>query len=92
MLCGHKGALLTCGINRSLHDALCTPCVEGDILRRMQDILKTVRTPNDLLRTVVVHAEFIQRLCRDCVTHMQDTQQKLAGSNVPLAASLRDIL
>ena len=70
MLGRHKGTFLACSINRPLHDTLGTARIVRDILGWVQDILKPVRAADHLLRTVIVHAEFIEHLRCDCVTHM----------------------
>ena len=92
VLCRHKGTLFACGINCPLHDTLGTARVVWNILGGVQDILKSVRAANYLLRTVIVYAEFIQSLCSNGIAHMQNPQQKLSGSDIPLAAPLRDVL
>ena len=91
MLRRHKGAFLTRGVNRSLHDTLGAPRIVGRLLRG-QDILKTVPFPNHLLRTVVVYTALIQCLGCSRVTHVQNPKQELTGTDVPLAAPLRNIL
>ena len=88
----HEGTLLAGGVDCALHDALGAACVVRHILGGMQDILKPVRIANHLLRTVIIRAELIQHLRCNGVTHVHDPQQKLACSDVPLAAPLRDIL
>ena len=92
VLCRHKGTLFACGINCPLHDTLGTARVVWNIFGWVQDILKSVRAANYLLRTVIVYAEFIQSLCSNGIAHMQNPQQKLSGSDIPLAAPLRDVL
>ena len=91
MLRCHEGARFTRRINRPLHDALCAPRVVGRLLRG-QDVLKTVPLPNHLLCAVVVHAEFIQCLGGNRIAHVQNTEQQLAGTDIPLAAPLCNIL
>ena len=88
----HKGTLLACRVDRALHDALCTSRIVWSVLGRMHDILKTVRTANDLFHTVIIYAEFLQGLRRNRLAHMQKPQQKLPRADVSFTASLCDIL
>ena len=92
VLCRHKGTLLTCRINRPLHDALRTSCIVRSILGGVQDILKPVRTANNTFHAVIIYTEFFHNLRRDRLAHMQNPQQKLARTDVSLSTPLCDVL